>query len=65
MAPQVTRPQWVNFHQVVVTLKFDLQVEEESAVYEEVDEDEYSRIVQERQDEDWLVDDGKKPVWLC
>lgn len=28
-------------------------------VYEEVDEAQYSRMVQERQDDDWIVDDGE------
>ena len=35
-----------------------LQIEEESNVYEEVDEETYSKIVQERQEDDWIVDDG-------
>ena len=35
-----------------------LQIEEESDVYEEVDEETYSKIVQERQEDDWIVDDG-------
>lgn len=28
-------------------------------VYEEVDEDQYSRMVRERQDNDWIIDDGE------
>lgn len=34
------------------------ELKEEEMVYEEVDEDEYSRIVHERQGDDWIVDDG-------
>lgn len=35
-------------------------------VYEEVDEDQYSRMVQERQDDDWIVDDGEADrVCVC
>ncbi|CAN7937469.1 unnamed protein product, partial [Ixodes hexagonus] len=36
--------------------KFELK--EEVSVYEEVDEKEYSRLVQKRQEEDWIIDDG-------
>lgn len=36
-----------------------MQVEEMKKVYEEVDEDQYSRMVQERQDNDWIIDDGE------
>lgn len=31
-------------------------------VYELVDEDEYAQIVQERQEEDFIVDDGNKKI---
>ena len=37
-----------------------LKVEELTDVYEEVDENEYSKIVQDRQEDDWIVDDGNK-----
>ncbi|KAK8777019.1 hypothetical protein V5799_029635, partial [Amblyomma americanum] len=33
------------------------ELKEETSVYEEVDENEYSRLVQERQEKDWIVDD--------
>jgi len=33
-------------------------ISEEQNIYEEVDEEEYSRIVRDRQDDDWIVDDG-------
>ncbi|TRZ05186.1 hypothetical protein HGM15179_021921, partial [Zosterops borbonicus] len=32
-------------------------VEEFTGVYDEIDEDEYSRMVRDRQDDDWIVDD--------
>lgn len=35
-----------------------LQIEEFTSVYEEVDEEQYSKMVKERQDDDWIVDDG-------
>lgn len=28
-------------------------------MYEEVDEEQYSRMVRERQDDDWIIDDGE------
>lgn len=31
-------------------------------MYEEVDEYQYSKIVRDRQEDDWIVDDGKSPV---
>lgn len=35
------------------------QVEEFTSVYEEVDEEQYSKMVRERQDDDWIIDDGQ------
>ncbi|XP_069800920.1 DNA polymerase alpha catalytic subunit isoform X2 [Dendropsophus ebraccatus] len=37
--------------------KVKYEVEEMASIYEEVDEDSYSKIVRERQDDDWIVDD--------
>ncbi|XP_036602466.1 DNA polymerase alpha catalytic subunit isoform X2 [Trichosurus vulpecula] len=37
--------------------KFKYEVEDFTSVYDEVDEDQYSRMVQARQDDDWIVDD--------
>ncbi|XP_078147531.1 DNA polymerase alpha catalytic subunit isoform X1 [Centroberyx gerrardi] len=37
--------------------KIKYEVKEVSSVYEEVDEDQYSKMVQERQDDDWIIDD--------
>ena len=34
-------------------------MEEEKNVYDIVNEDEYSEIVRQRQDDDWIVDDGE------
>uniref|UniRef100_A0A8C6YI34 DNA polymerase n=1 Tax=Nothoprocta perdicaria TaxID=30464 RepID=A0A8C6YI34_NOTPE len=38
--------------------KIKYEVEEFTGVYDEIDEEEYSRRVRERQDDDWIVDDG-------
>lgn len=35
------------------------QLEEFENVYEEVDEEQYSRMVRDRQDDDWIIDDGE------
>lgn len=35
------------------------KVEDLTSVYEEVDEEQYSRMVRERQDDDWIIDDGE------
>lgn len=35
------------------------QVEEFTSVYEEVDEQQYSKMVRERQEDDWIIDDGE------
>lgn len=40
------------------------QVEEFSHVYEEVDEEQYSKLVQERQEDDWIIDDGKTQLFF-
>ncbi len=45
----------------VLTLCCD-QVEEFTSVYEEVDEEQYSKMVRERQDDDWIIDDGQSNV---
>ncbi|XP_071994025.1 DNA polymerase alpha catalytic subunit [Engystomops pustulosus] len=37
--------------------KVKYEVEEMSSIYEELDEESYSKIVRERQDDDWIVDD--------
>ncbi|XP_040194138.1 DNA polymerase alpha catalytic subunit isoform X1 [Rana temporaria] len=37
--------------------KVKYEVEEMTSVYEEMDEESYSKIVRERQDDDWIVDD--------
>lgn len=35
------------------------QVEEFTSVYEEVDEQQYSKMVRDRQEDDWIIDDGE------
>lgn len=33
-------------------------------MYEEVDEEQYSKLVQERQEDDWIIDDGKTQLFF-
>ncbi|CAN8020701.1 unnamed protein product, partial [Ixodes persulcatus] len=44
--------------QVKGGIRSKYELKEEVSVYEEVDEKEYSRLVQKRQEEDWIIDDG-------
>ena len=45
--------------EVVMSLTvMGVQVEEVASVYDEVDEDQYSKMVRERQDDDWIIDNG-------
>ncbi|XP_047392573.1 DNA polymerase alpha catalytic subunit isoform X2 [Sciurus carolinensis] len=37
--------------------KYKYEIEDFTSVYEEVDEEQYSKLVQARQDDDWIVDD--------
>uniref|UniRef100_A0A670ZEY3 DNA polymerase n=1 Tax=Pseudonaja textilis TaxID=8673 RepID=A0A670ZEY3_PSETE len=37
--------------------KIKYEVEEFTGIYDEIDEEQYSKIVRERQDDDWIVDD--------
>ncbi|NXT23869.1 DPOLA polymerase, partial [Syrrhaptes paradoxus] len=37
--------------------KIKYEVEEFTSVYDEIDEEEYSKMVRDRQDDDWIVDD--------
>ncbi|XP_006921022.1 DNA polymerase alpha catalytic subunit [Pteropus alecto] len=37
--------------------KYKYEVEDFTSVYEEIDEEQYSKLVQARQDDDWIVDD--------
>ncbi|XP_028289238.1 DNA polymerase alpha catalytic subunit isoform X2 [Parambassis ranga] len=37
--------------------KIKYEVEEMTSVYEEVDEEEYSKMVRDRQEDDWIIDD--------
>ncbi|XP_072850377.2 DNA polymerase alpha catalytic subunit isoform X4 [Pogona vitticeps] len=37
--------------------KIKYEVEKVASVYDEIDEEQYSKIVRERQDDDWIVDD--------
>lgn len=41
------------------------QVEELTSVYEEVDEEQYSKLVRDRQEDDWIVDDGETLSHSC
>lgn len=43
----------------VLTCAHIFQVEDLASVYEEVDEAQYSKMVRERQEDDWIIDDGK------
>lgn len=47
------------FHRLWSTSVHVFQVEEFTSVYEEVDEQQYSKMVRERQEDDWIIDDGE------
>ena len=47
-----------SFFIVCVCVFFILKEEDMSNVYDIVDEDKYSEIVRDRQEDDWIVDDG-------
>lgn len=58
------------FHRLWPTRVYIFQVEELTSVYEEVDEQQYSKMVRDRQEDDWIVDDGESqcsapPAGIC
>ena len=57
-----TQHRTTSSHWLSYVFAFSLKVGEVEHVYQVVNEDEYSDIVRKRQEEDWVIDDGKEVI---